>query len=1194
MSTGNFVHLHVHTQYSLLRGMIRTSELVSQTQAFGMPAVALTDHHQMFGGIDFYFQCKDKGINPILGSEVYFLREKLPEAPGTPAGFGLKQFSLVLLAKSLKGYQNLSQILTRSYRENTAKIPIVTREMLQTYKEDIIVMQGGLKSEIGYQLFTGNEAEALENAKWFQSQFKDNFYFELQDIAIPEQDQLNDWLYSNGKKLGIKPVATSNAYYLKPEDAEAHEILQCIELGKNLDFDRPKSLVPADFWFKPADLMRKNMERYEGACDQTLEIAKQIKIDFKFKDDQGRAIYHLPNYRPDGVKKEDEFDLIGYFRQQSRQGLKERVFPEELKAEYEKRLEDELSMIEKTGFAGYFLIVADFIGWAKANDIPVGPGRGSGAGSLVAYALKITDVDPIRFMLLFERFINPERVSLPDFDVDFCQDRRGEVIEYVKRKYGSENVSQIITYGKLQTKAVIKDVARVLGLSFADSMALTKLVPEELNIKLKDAVEKEPELQRRIDTDPKTAKLFDYAFKLEGLYRSAGMHAAGVIITENPIVNYCPLFVNSDGDAVTQFDKDFAEKIGLVKFDFLGLKTLTVIDHAVKLIRQNAKPDTQEGQFKIETIPLDDKAVYEHISTGHTDGMFQIEGSGMKDLCVRLQPSTIEDLTAINALFRPGPLGSGMVDDFIDRKHGRQQIQYELQELESILKETYGIILYQEQVMQIARELAGYSLGQADMLRRAMGKKKPEEMAKQREIFSKGAAEKGFPVTKAQLIFDLMEKFAEYGFNKSHSAAYALITYQTAFLKTHYPVEFMAALMTTEMDKTEKLTKYLSDTKAQGIEVRSPDANHSYRKFTVEVDTKTGKKSIRFALEAIKGVGGAAVDSVLEAREKDGRFQNVMDFCRRVSTRKVNKKVLESMTIAGVFDSIAEVNRSSLFQSIDTMLEFASQEQEERDLGQISLFDSFKAEEISQVIPTDAIFKPAPEWPAPKRLALEKQILGFYLSGHPMDTWQQLGQDWLGTSIEKLKQMAQTQGAAPAKPQSGGWQPRSKGKEVRILGIFTGLREVMSKKGKMGIAEFEDLTDKIEVVFFSDSYAQIGEKLRQFQAGAEVVLLTGDLDVRGEQPQLIGRSLESAQEAHANRTPQVVIKITNEEISVEQIRALKQNLIENRGKCGVTLQFQHSKFRAKMDLPKDLKVSGAPEWIKSVNEILGRASVQLK
>ncbi|MCM0605869.1 MAG: DNA polymerase III subunit alpha [Xanthomonadaceae bacterium] len=1191
--TKPFVHLHVHSQYSLLRGMIRIPELVSRVKEMGQTAVALTDHHQMFGAIDFYFKCKEAGIKPILGTEVYYLKERMPETTVVAGGFGLKQFSLVLLAKSHAGYQSLSHILTESYREYSGKIPIVTRELLKKYSKDIIVLQGGVKSEIGYALHNNKEDEALESLKWFKDVYGENFYCELQDISLPEQELVNDWLFTQGKKLNIKSVATSNAYYSDSKDAEAHEVLQCIEFGKNLDFDRQKSLVPSDYWLKPAELMYSRMERYTGACEESAKIADKINIEFKFKNSSGQPIYHLPNFRPETIAKDAPFDLNAYFKSESHEGLKSRNFPLEKKAVYEKRLNDEISMIEKTGFAGYFLIVADFIQWAKKHGIPVGPGRGSGAGSLVAYALRITDVDPIRFELLFERFINPERVSLPDFDVDFCQDRRDEVIEYVRHKYGKDNVSQIITYGKLQTKQVIKDCARVLGLSFAESMMLTKLVPEELNIKLKDAVEKEPELQRKIESDPKIAKLFEYAFKLEGLYRSAGMHAAGVIITEEPIVNYCPLFINADGDAVTQFDKDYGEKIGLVKFDFLGLKTLTVINHAVELVRATDKAD-----FRIETIPLDNKKVFDHISTGHTDGMFQIEGSGMKDLCVRLVPNSIEDITAINALFRPGPLGSGMVDEFIECKHGRKPIEYALPALEPILKETYGIILYQEQVMQIARELAGYTLGQADMLRRAMGKKKADEMAKHRQTFSEGAAKKGHPVEKAQQIFDLMEKFAEYGFNKSHSAAYALITYQTAYLKTYYPEEFMAALLTTEMDKTEKLTKYLSDVKLSGIEVLPPDINHSHRKFTVE-RVKSGKKAVRFALEAIKGVGGAAVENILESRVKDGNFENVMYFCKRITARKVNKKVMESMIIAGVFDSVAEVSRATLFNSIDSMLEFSAAEQEERDLGQISLFDSFKAEEIKQVVSSSVIFKQAPDWPAPKRLSLEKQILGFYLSGHPMDTWQQVGLEWLGTSISKIKESEQRVAKQPdatlqVQSKAGGWQGRPKKKEIKVLGLFTGVREVMSKKGKMGIAQFEDLNDKIEVVFFSEAYALVAEKLKNAMALTEVCILTADVDVRGDQPQLMGRMFDSAEAANEARTPHISIRINSETLTVEQLRLLKKNLLENRGKCPVTLSFQHSRFKTKMDLSKTVKVNSTPEWIKSVNEILGPQSVQLK
>jgi DNA polymerase-3 subunit alpha len=962
--------------------------------------------------------------------------------------------------------------------------------------------------------------------------------------------------------------------------------------------------------------MRERFERFAGACDNTLAIADKCNVEFKFKDDKGRPIYHLPNFRPEGVSKSDEFDLIKYFREEAKKGLDDRFtqsdFVGKERAPYDARLEDELTMIERTGFSGYFLIVADFIQWAKKNDIPVGPGRGSGAGSLVAYSLKITDIDPIQYNLLFERFINPERISMPDFDVDFCQDRRGEVIDYVKRKYGNENVCQIITFGKLQTKAVIKDVGRVMGLSFADSDQLTKLVPEELGISLTDSIEREPRIREKMDQDSKIAKVMEYALSLEGLYRNAGIHAAGVIITENPVVTYCPLYVGKDGDLVTQFDKDSAEAVGLVKFDFLGLKTLTVIDLAFKLVRQTADLSTEEGRaqskLNVQSIRYDDTKVFELVSSGDTDGVFQVESSGMKDLCMRLQPNSVEDLTAINALYRPGPLGSGMVDDFIDRKHGRKEIVYDVDQLAPILKDTYGVIVYQEQVMQIARELAGYSLGQADLLRRAMGKKKAEEMAAHRALFVKGGVEKGLPAEKAEGIFDLMAKFAEYGFNKSHSAAYAVLTYQTAYLKAYFPAEFMAALMTTEMDNTDKITKYIGDAREHGMRVLPPDVNHSEKRFSVEWAMVEGerKKAIRFGLEAIKGVGGIAVDAILEARAI-GPFKNVMDFCRRVPTRKVNKKVLEALTLSGGFDEIAEVNRASLFASLETLLDFAGDEQEERELGQSSLFDSFGAEEVKMVTPANAVFKQEEEWPRPRMLALEKQTVGFYVSGHPLDTWQKICEEWLGWTTERIKRFVEEKQAAKAsapKAQEqdfgggGGFGPgryRAPKTEVRVGGLLSEMREVMTKKGtRMAFAQFEDLKGKLEVVIFPDAYAQMQETIKRAMADAEPILLTGDIEIGEEAPKILAKSIESLAEANKGRVQQVVLRLNPSKCTPDQLRELKKYLIQFKGKCPVRIDFVDSQFKAKLDLPKAVSCNPTPQMAESINKIFGTTVVHLQ
>lgn len=1220
----NFVHLHVHTQYSLLQGAIRVPQLVKRAKELGMPAVAITDTHALFGAIDFTFACKDAGIKPIIGCEVLYRAEGrftgLAPVPGrVAASAGPKCTHMVLLCKNLEGYKNLCQILTKSYTEapppqkgqGSGPREFVDRELLDQYGDGLIVLSGCLRSEVAYKLLTGRDAEAYETIEWFHKRFGEDFYLELQDIGLPEQAQVNDALWAFGEKHGIKCVATNDCQYVNPDDHEAHEVLMAIGPGRNLEHDRPQSLVPREFWFKDAATMRARFERFPGACDETLKIADKCDLKFKFKDEQGRTIYHLPDFRPDGVPKSQKFDTESYFADEARAGLKRRF--EDFKARdkavdpqaYEARLEDEIVMIRKTGFAGYFLIVADFVNWAKNQGIPVGPGRGSGAGSLVAYALRITDIDPIEFNLLFERFINPERISLPDFDIDFCQDRRGEVIDYVSKKYGKDNVCQIITYGKLQARAVVKDVGRVLGLSFEESNRITGFFPDGLDVTVRSAIEQESRIQELIAADPKIAKVFEYAEKLEGLYRNAGIHAAGVIITENPVVSYCPLYCGKDGDIVTQYDMSYAEKIGLVKFDFLGLKTLTVIDNAVKLVRRE-KPD-----FSIDTISWKDPAVFKLVSSGDTDGVFQVESSGMKDLCRRIQPGSVEDLTAINALFRPGPLGSGMVDDFIDCKHGRKAIEYAVPSLEPILRETYGVILYQEQVMQIARELAGYTLGQADMLRRAMGKKKPEEMAKQKEIFVKGATERKLAADVAAGIFDLMAKFAEYGFNKSHSAAYAVLTYQTAFLKTYYPQEFMAALMTTEMSNTDSLAKYIADARAHQVTVLPPDVNLSPRVFGVEKGSD-GKKSIRFGLEAIKGVGGAAVEAMLEEREKSP-FRGLVDFCRRVSNRKANKKVIESLIVAGAFDAIAEANRPSMLASVENILESSASEQEERGLGQTSLFDAFTATEIKpqSLGGGDMLFKREPDWPLQKRLAQEKAAVGFYVSGHPMEGWQVICDEWLGWNTQKVKEHVQkaaakaaelaAQGVAPKAPpkpepgQFGGRFQRPQRKEVRLGGLIVECREKTTKTGKrMAFAQFEDQYGKMELVIFPDAYAQNEPLLSRATREAAPVLITAEIEPREDEVKLLLGKVEFLEEVYAGRSQHLWLRFRPAEMQVEQLRELKTLLLDHRGAIPVSILFEDKDYRTTLALPKDLRVDLSPKLLAALQNKYGQGVAKIQ
>ncbi len=1253
-----FVHLHVHTQYSLLQGAILIEKLFEKVQRLEMKAIAMTDTHNLFGAIDFYMAAKKLGIKPILGCEIFYAPHGRPQvSKNSKPSTAPHAHHLVLLCKNLEGYQNLCQMITQSYvsipaaakgQPAWAQKPIIDRELLNRYGDGLIVLSGCLRGELPYQILMGEESQALESLGWFKRRFGEDFFLELQDTPLPEQDQVNETLSRWGAKAGVECVATTDCHYLEPEDAEAHEVLQCIEHGRNLDIQRPKSLVPSEYYLKSEQEMRARFERFPEACDQSQKIADRCNLEFRFKDDQGKPIYHLPNFRPAaagvGVMGEqahedlssqgsspaeaaEPFDLISYFRAESERGLRVRFneaafqgkrqsadWPEK-EQQYWARLTDELVMVERTGFVGYFLIVADFINWAKAQRIPVGPGRGSGAGSLIAYSLRITDIDPIEFKLLFERFINPERISMPDFDVDFCQDRRGEVIQYVSKRYGPQNVCQIITFGKLQARAVIRDVGRVLGLSFAETDQITKLLPDELEMTLEKALRMEPRLVAKMAQEPKIALVMKYAQALEGLYRNAGIHAAGVIITEKPVVHYCPLFVAREGALVTQFDKDFSEVIGLVKFDFLGLKTLTVIDQAIQLIHGAAEVGSPEADFELERMNYQDPKVFALISSGDTDGIFQIESSGMKDLCCRLQPNSLEDLTAINALYRPGPLGSGMVDDFIECKHGRKTMVFEVELLAPILKETYGVILYQEQVMQIARELAGYSLGQADLLRRAMGKKKPEEMAKHRAIFVQGAVAKAIPVEKAELIFDLMAKFAEYGFNKSHSAAYGMLTYQTAYLKTHFPTEFMAALMTTEMDHTEKITKYIADARQHQLPILSPDINLSQRRFSVE--QHAGVKGVRFGLEAIKGVGGIAVDVILEAR-KNGNFQNVIDFCYRVPPRKVNKKVMEALCLAGAFDGIAEVSRASLFASLEALLEHSSHEAAEKEMGQVSFFDAFTPAEIQLHTPVAQLFKQEEDWPVAKKLALEREVVGFFISGHPMDPWQPLCERWLGWDTEKLKQAVAQKQRAPLTGQSQSGQPHKGGSqkgggvaleygdgpgpgryrapktEVRLAGLISELKEVTTKKGaRMAFAQLEDVKGRMEAIFFPEAYQNCAEILKQALASAEPLVVTAEVDFEEESLKLAVKSLEWAAVAHLARIQHIEVHLQVGSVTSQQLMDLKRCLLQSKGKFPVTLRFHDPRFATSLALPKTFGFSATPDALRSLNQVFGREVVVL-
>ena len=853
----DYVPLHLHTEYSLLDGAIRIKELVEQAIAYKMPAVAITDHGNLFGAVDFYRQATKAGLKPIIGCEVYV-------APGSR--FDRKQdleteeasFHLILLARDNHGYRNLVNLVTKAYTEGFYYKPRIDMDLLEQYSGGLIGLSSCLKGEIPYFLHRGMLDRAREKAlKYKHILGPENFYFELQDNGLPEQDEVNKKLIELSHELHIPVVATNDCHYMRKEDARAHDVLLCIQTGKTVNDKNRMHFSSESFYFKSPDEMKNAFRDVPEAVSNTRVIAERCNVEFKL----GTCM--LPKYELEDHQSPDAF-----LEKLAVEGLNIKLGPAP-EAIYKDRLRRELDMIRKMGYASYFLIVWDFISYARKQGIPVGPGRGSAAGSLVSYCIGVTDIDPVKYNLLFERFLNPERISMPDIDVDFCKDRRGEVIAYVAEKYGKDHVAQIITFGTMAAKAAIRDVGRALDIPYGEVDKIAKLVPNTLNISIEEALKAEPQIKALYESNPKIRELLDIAIRLEGLSRHASTHAAGVVISPDPLTDYTPLYKNpSDGTIMTQFDMGAVEKIGLLKFDFLGLKTLTVINKTLQYIKEGGK------EFLLKDIPLEDKATYDLLSSGNTIGIFQLESAGMRDILAKMTPDRFEDLIALVALYRPGPIGSGMIDDYIKRKKGRTAVKYDLPQLREVLDETYGVILYQEQVMRIANKLANFSMGQADILRKAMGKKKPEEMEKQKEVFIQGAIANNIPEKKAIRIFDLMANFAEYGFNKSHSAAYAYVAYQTAYLKTHYPVEFMAATLTADMDTTDKIVKTIAGCREMGIGILPPDINLSGKEF------KVNGNSILFGLEAVKGVGSAAIESIIDARNADGPFTSVDQFLR--------------------------------------------------------------------------------------------------------------------------------------------------------------------------------------------------------------------------------------------------------------------------------------------------------------------------
>jgi len=1153
VSSSAFVHLHLHSQYSLLDGAIKIDPLFERAKALNMPAVALTDHGNLFGAVEFYERARSAGIKPILGCEVYlasgsrFTKEKREK---DSSGYDAISH-LLLLASNQTGYRNLVYLVSKGYLEGFYYKPRIDLDLLRERSEGLIATSGCLSSMVSRAITGGQVQEAWRLVEEFSGIFPDRFYLELQRHGIGDQDQVNAELVKMSVDMGLPLLATNDCHYLNQGDHEHHEALLCIGTASTIDDPNRFKFDGQGFYLKSGDEMAEVFRDHPSALASSLEIAERCELDLGI--DTGE--YHLPDFQvPAGTTKKEVLEAAAWRGLRERLGLSpDEPLPPKF-ASYQKRLEHELGVIGPMGFAGYFLIVADFIDFARREGIPVGPGRGSAAGSLVAYGLGITGIDPIEYDIIFERFLNPERVSMPDIDVDFCMRGRDRVIQYVADKYNGDGddemrVAQIITFGKLQARAVIRDVGRVLGMPYGDVDRIAKMVPDTLGITLDEAIEQSADLRARAEADGQVAKLLETARGLEGLTRHASTHAAGVVIGDRPLIEQVPLYRDpKSGDVMTQFDMRCVEKLGLIKFDILGLRTLTTIADAERRIRETRDPD-----FRIEDVPLDDPKTYALLSSGDTEGVFQVESAGMTDLVAKLRPQTFKELIPIVALYRPGPLGSGMVDDFINRKNGLTQVEYLLPELEELTKETLGVIVYQDQVLQIANRLAGYSLGEADLLRRAMGKKNAKEMEQQRDRFVSGAVERNIDRQKAEEVFKLMAEFAGYGFAKSHSTAYALITFQTAYLKANYEREYLAAVMTTESGNNEKLGRYITYARQRGIELLPPDVNESARDFTVV------SGGIRFGLAGVKNVGEGAIDAILEARAPEsGPFKSLLDFADRIEGRRVNRRVVESLVKCGAFDSL-HGNRAAVWAGLDSALEAGAASQRDREIGQGSLFGGATGEEAPGLQLPEA-----PEWTERQRLDLEKQVLGFYVSGHP-----------LAAAAELLARFAEVISSDTA---------GSDGREVRVGGILTELRETRTRRGAlMAFGTLEDLHGSFDLVFFSEPFTQFASLIKgaiegDGESGPIPLLVTGTLEA-GDSPKILVRDVIELERAEEKLSTLLQVTVRDDEASPDRLRALRELLEKNRGECEVVVR---------------LVIPGESETILSLKGVPGvRANAEL-
>ena len=1143
----DFVHLHVHSQYSLLDGAVRINDLLKRTADFGMKAVALTDHGTMFGALEFYQKAVAAGIKPIIGCECYIAPRRYTDK--TPEDHRAVSH-LILLATNQEGYRNLCKLMSLAQLEGFYYKPRIDKQLLSENHRGLIAMTACLHGEIPMLIQSNRMKKADEVALQYQQLFGEgNFFLEVQNNGIDIQEKVNEVMRDMSQRLSIPLIASNDCHYLNKKDVRAHDVLLCIQTGKTVHDTQRMKFRTDQLYFKSRQEMYDYFKDYPGALDNTVDVARRCDLDFDFDS------YHFPRFEPSSGQSETErFDI------EVQEGFR-RVFekissrnPQAEEKIYRERLDYEVSVIKEMGFAGYFLIVSDFIRYARQHQIPVGPGRGSAAGSLVAYSLGITNLDPLAYGLIFERFLNPARKSMPDIDVDFCINGREDVLKYVTDKYGGgDYVAQIITYGKLKTRAVIRDVGRALDIPLRDVDSIAKMVPDVLNISLNDALRSEPRLQELADQRPEVADLIEICRVLEGLPRHASTHAAGVVIADQPLVNYLPLYRGKKGEVVTQYDMKMVEKIGLVKFDFLGLRNLTVIQNTLALIADQGKspPD-------LDSLDLNDQKTYRLLSAGDTTGVFQLESSGMKDLLVRLRPERFDDVIALVALYRPGPMESGMIDDYVDRKHGRKSVQYLVEELEPILKETYGVIVYQEQVMKIAGELANYSMAEADDLRKAMGKKIKEIMAGHRQRFVEGAIKKGVPEKKAGTMFDLIEKFGGYGFNKSHSAAYALIAYQTAYLKAHYPVEFMAALLTSEMHSIDGVVKYIAECRSHHIQVLPPDVYTSDKAFTVADD------KIRFGLVAVKNVGEAAIDAIIETRN-EVHFDSIFSFCEYVDLKRVNKRVLESLIKCGAFDATG-ARRSQMMACLEEALEYGQRIQREQNDPQMGLFSLGEERPAINVPELPKI----QEWEEKQLLAYEKESLGFYVSGHPLGRYEKLLDKFTNTNAVSIRELGD-------------------GQVVRIGGIVSSCKTIKTKRGDlMAFVSIEDLHGSVEAVVFSSVYAAVSGLLFEDNP----LLIQGRVQKDEQAVKVIADTIVEMDQAEETWTASIHFHLDVNRTDRDLLRQLQETIRQHPGSCRGFLHLRDpGGAETIIALPDTDRMQAGEILTREVNGLLGYKAV---